>query len=440
MATTTNFGWETPDDTDLVKDGALAMRTLGNAIDASLVDLKGGTTGQVLSKNSNTDMDFTWVTSDDANAIQNAIVDAKGDLITATAADTPARLAVGNNGETLVADSSASVGLRYQEPKAQNPIVNSSFQVWQRGTSFSVSAFNAYTADRWMFASGNNTGRTVSRQTTSDTTNLPNIQYCARVQRNSGNTATSTEYFGYNLETIDSIPFAGKTVTLSFYARRGANFSASSNLLKIVLATGTGTDQNILTSGFTGVASPVNTTATLTTSWQRFSFTATLATNLTQIGLYFAYDSTGTAGAADFFEVTAVQLEVGSVATPFKTYAATLAGELAACQRYYQLVAEGSTQIICNVGAYTSGSVYGAYAMKTTMRTTPTISQVSGTNYFVLSGAGIVDAFDSIDALTDSSPQQVRFGVTAGISVTQGYAYWISSYNANTRLALQAEL
>lgn len=60
MATTTNFGWETPDDTDLVKDGAAAMRTLGGAIDTSLVDLKGGTTGQFLAKNSGTDMDFIW--------------------------------------------------------------------------------------------------------------------------------------------------------------------------------------------------------------------------------------------------------------------------------------------------------------------------------------------------------------------------------------------
>lgn len=64
MATTTNFGWETPDDTDLVKDGALAMRTLGNSIDTSMADLKGGTTGQILSKNSNTDMDFTWIAND----------------------------------------------------------------------------------------------------------------------------------------------------------------------------------------------------------------------------------------------------------------------------------------------------------------------------------------------------------------------------------------
>jgi len=113
MATTTNFGWETPDDTDLVKDGALAIRTLGSAIDTSMVDLKGGTTGQVLSKTSNTDMDFTWVTSDDANAIQNAIVDAKGDLITATAADTPARLAVGTDGHVLTADSTTATGLKW---------------------------------------------------------------------------------------------------------------------------------------------------------------------------------------------------------------------------------------------------------------------------------------------------------------------------------------
>jgi hypothetical protein len=62
MATTTNFGWTTPDDTSLVKDGAAAIRTLGQSIDTSMMDLEGGTTGQVLAKTSNTDMDFTWVT------------------------------------------------------------------------------------------------------------------------------------------------------------------------------------------------------------------------------------------------------------------------------------------------------------------------------------------------------------------------------------------
>jgi hypothetical protein len=122
MATTTNFGWETPDDTDLVKDGAAAIRTLGQSIDTSMMDLEGGTTGQVLSKASNTDMDFTWVTSDDANAIQNSIVDAKGDLIAATAADTPARLAVGTNGHVLTADSTAATGIKWAAAAASGKV------------------------------------------------------------------------------------------------------------------------------------------------------------------------------------------------------------------------------------------------------------------------------------------------------------------------------
>lgn len=60
--TTTNFGWTVPSDTDLVKDGAAAIRTALGGVDTSFVDLKGGTTGQVLSKASGTDLDYTWVT------------------------------------------------------------------------------------------------------------------------------------------------------------------------------------------------------------------------------------------------------------------------------------------------------------------------------------------------------------------------------------------
>jgi hypothetical protein len=118
MATTTNFGWTTPNDTDLVKDGAAAIRTALNGVDTSFVDLKGGTTGQVLAKATNTDLDFSWVAQDDSNAIQNAIVDAKGDLIAASAADTPARLAVGTNGQVLTADSTAGTGLAWTTPSA----------------------------------------------------------------------------------------------------------------------------------------------------------------------------------------------------------------------------------------------------------------------------------------------------------------------------------
>jgi hypothetical protein len=70
--TTTNFGWDIPQSTDLVKDGATAIATLGQDIDTAFVDLKGGTTGQVLSKTSGTDLDFTWVEQDDTTLSFNA--------------------------------------------------------------------------------------------------------------------------------------------------------------------------------------------------------------------------------------------------------------------------------------------------------------------------------------------------------------------------------
>jgi hypothetical protein len=105
-----------PQPTDLVTDLPADFEVFGQAVATSLADLLGGTSGQVLAKNSNTDMDFVWVAQDDSNAIQNAIVDAKGDLIAATAADTPARLAVGTNGQVLSADSSAATGLVWATP------------------------------------------------------------------------------------------------------------------------------------------------------------------------------------------------------------------------------------------------------------------------------------------------------------------------------------
>jgi hypothetical protein len=208
MATVTpNFNWPVPTSTDLVKDGATAIEALGDSIDASLVDLKGGTTGQVLSKNSNTDMDFTWVTDpggditgvtvsspltgggtsgtvtvgilsgttsnlgavqlsdstsststslaatanavkttyDLANgAIAKSIVDAKGDLVAATAADTVSRLGVGANGTVLTADSAEATGLKWVAPAISSTFVGA--RVFDTSTqSINTSTYTAAT-------------------------------------------------------------------------------------------------------------------------------------------------------------------------------------------------------------------------------------------------------------------------------------------------------
>jgi hypothetical protein len=102
MATTTNFGWTTPDDTDLVKDGAAAIRTLGSSIDTSLVDLNGGTTGQVLTKASNTDLDFNF-TSPLANPLTTT-----GDIIYSSSGSTLARLGIGTASQILAVNSGAT--------------------------------------------------------------------------------------------------------------------------------------------------------------------------------------------------------------------------------------------------------------------------------------------------------------------------------------------
>ena len=479
-----------PTNTDLVTDLPADFEVFGQAVDTSMADLLGGTTGQILAKNSATNMDFVWIANDQgditgvtagtgitvtsptgpvptvsidtattvdkttAQTLTNKTltspvlttpsisnINAKGDILVGTADNTLGIITAGSNGETLVADSAATTGLRYSAtPSASNPVLNSAFQVWQRGTTGTTTSGITYpSADRWnawTFSAGGSV--TLSRQATGDTTNLPFVQYCGRFQRVAGNTNTGLLMLGQAFETVNSIPFAGKTVTYSFYARKGANYSEASSQLNAQLYSNTTTDVslNTLQATATTVASSA---VTLTTTWQRFTITGTVGATATQLATVFFYAPVGTAGANDYFEVTGVQLDIGSVALPFRTYAATIQGETSACQRYYWRGTSTNaygTVAVPVIGA-SSTTAYGMYRAPVTMRTTPSAIEYAN---LALNDTGGATALTAV-AINRGNPDFLELTLTAASGLTQYRTYFLcGNNNTAAYLGISAEL
>jgi hypothetical protein len=338
------------------------------------------------------------------------------------------------------ARSSADFAAGGPQVAGKNAIINGGMDIWQRGTSIVPAGGLAYTSDRWIGRTASGVANlTVSRQATGDATNLPNIQYCARFQRNSSSTDTQTMNLISMVESANVIPFVGKTVTLSFYARAGANYSSSSNILNYTLTTGTGTDQNW--AAYTGAAQPILTTATLTTTWQRFTATGTIASNAGEFYLNYYFTPSGTAGAADYFEITGVQLEVGSVATPFSRAGGTIQGELAACQRYYYRLTNAGTSGNYGMGyAYNTTSAGNMLRHPVTMRITPTAIDYSSIELTIIGIANYPITGLGIDAGT-SGPDYAMLLATGASGLTTYRPY--SLKNASTAagyIGLSAEL
>jgi len=328
-------------------------------------------------------------------------------------------------------------------PLGPNAIINGAFDIWQRGTSFSFGAL-IYGADRFQCRRGSNAaGGTLSRQTSG----LTGILYSARVQRNSGNTGTQNLTLGTALELSDVIPLAGKTVTLSFYAKAGANYSATSSLLNYNFRSSETPNLNWLAvDGATPTDIVPAGSFTLTTSWQRFTLTGVVPSNAQSLSMYVFELPTGTAGADDWFEITGIQLEAGLVATPFKRNANSLQGELAACQRYfYRLCAanepsSGTTSPVAIGQAYATTNAIYPIRLPVEMRVVPGLVP-SAAGHFTTSTANYGDAILTAVSLSGQSTRKsLRLDATVSSGLVAGHATILQTNNGAATLDLAAEL
>lgn len=345
----------------------------------------------------------------------------------------PALSQVVNIANTFVAN--ASIAAANTASAFRNKLINGDFQVWQRGTTFTdpTGLATMYTADRWAaFRGAWTAGITVTKQ------NVQANSSSIRVQRNSGNTSTAVMQLNQSFETIDVKKLAGKTVTLQVKALKGANFSAVSSALTVQILYGTGTDGN-LGSGFTGSTAAGTLAATLTTTNALFTLTAAIPANATQLAVQMIYTPVGTAGAADYFEITDVQLEEGSVATSFERRPYGL--ELGLCQRYFvRLVDKTSNHSIGNGVAISATAMQLQRFFGVEMRIAPALVLSGAANFMCINASGGTAGTATAITLGLTKTNCVRFDVSVASGLVAGNAASCQSQNTSATLDLNAEL
>jgi len=298
----------------------------------------------------------------------------------------------------------------------RNAIINGNFDIWQRGTSFSSPANGTYTADRWLITyDGSGATRTISQNlfVVGSTEAAPGASfYLEHAQTVAGSGAA------YNtlIQRIEGVrTFEGQTVTLSFYAR-GA--SAALTLPSIIFR------QNFGAGGSAFVDTTVAANVVIAgTYFAKYTYTVTLPSisgktvgsgDSMELILFLPINTTFN------FHLASVQLEPGSVATPFEQR--PIGTELALCQRYFQKN-NGSASRAVFQGYVINGSDYLAQVQfPVAMRITPTVSVNLDDVFGFPSGAGTV----TVDP--------AAFTQTKGSDSTQNSGYFISSWTAYAEL------
>lgn len=253
----------------------------------------------------------------------------------------------------------------------RNRIINGGFDVWQRATSFASSSgsFNtAYTADRWWMVDDAVGTVNITRQDIS-TLSMSSI-YCIRAERTSG---TNRWVVGTQLETIATKDLFGKTVTFSCKIRKGAGLTSD-----VGVAVATSTTEAKYGSVVDGSAAAITATnASLNTStFTKFTYTFAIPSSSSALGFKVEFSALQTGATNAYFDIAEVQLEIGSVATPFERRPYGL--ELLLCQRYYE---------VQNFSYVTIGYKGGGIFFHITKRAVPTVNFYTGQSLTGTSGS-----------------------------------------------------
>jgi hypothetical protein len=315
----------------------------------------------------------------------------------------------------------------------KNKIINGDFGIWQRGTTFTNQATNAYTSDRWMVTSINSTVDVARSSFTAGAAPVAGYesQFFASV------TADATDSdcrFQQRIEDVRT--FAGQTITVSFYAKS----SITTDALRFVRI-----QQNFGTTGSpSAVVNNDSSAVTLSSSWTRYSFTFNIASvsgkTITD-NSFFAIIFCLKASTAQTLDLWGVQVEAGSVATPFQTATGTIQGELAACQRYYwRYLSTGVVRM--SLGYATSAdAAVSTIPYPVQMRTAPNGLEQSGTatdyNIHTAAGAQVCSAVPTFLTATNNAGTVT---LTATGLLTAGQGLGVRSVNTNAFFGWSAEL
>ena len=370
----------------------------------------------------------------------NSPLTAKGDLFGYST--TQARVPVGNDGETIVADSSTSTGLRYQGNYAagKNAFINGDFGVWQRGTTFTpTTGGGAYTADRYnqVFDVAPTSGSITQQTFTSGTAPVAGYegQY---FYRTTITTPGSNTYYILGQRIEDVREFAGQTVTVSFWAKLNSGAISSARIRL---------SQNFGSGGSATVTLDNSYSFTPTGSWQRFSWTIALPSisgKTIGTGSYLQIDSVVAYAAANTVDFWGWQIEAGNTATAFQTATGTIQGELAACQRYYVRYAP-STNNYAYFGNGTNSSTTNAYItipLPVEMRVIPTsVDTTTASLYRLQSGSS---SFNLTSLTIGTIGDGTKIGclsanVSSGLT-TGGFVQLLANFTTSAFVGFSAEL